>query len=311
MAHAVVATEYGAPSTLSIVEVEVPAPEAGKVTVAVKAAGLNPYDWKVFTGLYGTDPAKLPLRVGNEAAGVVTAISDGASTEFGPVSVGDEVVISNAGGLLATEVNVRTRSLTPKPAGVTFEQAAGLLLAGTTAWDLVEHANPKPGDTVVVHGASGGVGFIAAQLAVAKGARVLGTASARHSDALTAIGVEPVLYGDGLQERLSALAPSGIASAMDAVGTQEALDASIALVEKARIFTVAAEPDQAAELGITRLPAADSNAIRSASGKPLLDLVAAGKLRVVISDIFPLSEVSAAYDLVKSGHAGGKVIVTL
>ncbi len=194
---------------------------------------------------------------------------------------------------------------------MTFEQAAGLLLAGTTAWDLVEHADPKPGDTVVVHGASGGVGFIAAQLAVAKGARVLGTASARHRDALAAIGVEPVLYGDGLLERLSALAPSGIASAMDAVGTQEALDASIALVEKAHIFTVAAEPDQAAELGITRLPAADSNAIRSAARKPLLDLLAEGKVQVVISDVFPLSEVSAAYDLVMSGHAGGKVIVTL
>ena len=312
MAQAVVAPEYGAPSVLSLVDIDVPAPEAGRVSVQMKAVGLNPYDYKVFTGLYGSDPAKLPLRVGNEGSGIVTAVSEGAESDFGPIAVGDEVVINNAGGLLATEVTVRASSITPKPSEVSFEQAAALLLAGTTAWDLVESSGIERGNTVLVHGASGGVGYIAAQLAVAKGARVIGTASASRHPTLVHIRVEPVLYGKGLDIRLSTIVPHGVDIVLDASGSADALAVSLDLVsDPAKIFSVALEPDEAAAAGVVRLPTGRSNEIRREARKPLLDRLADGSLQVLISDTFPLEKVQKAYELVGSGHAGGKVVVTL
>ncbi|MVU76883.1 zinc-binding dehydrogenase [Nocardia sp. ET3-3] len=312
MATAVVATAYGGPEVLSLVEVEVPAPGPGRVTIAVRAAGVNPFDYKVYSGAFGTDPSKLPIRPGLEVSGVVTAVGPDAVGPAGPISVGDEVIAQVSGGY-ASAVDAAAASVVPKPADVEWKQAAGLLSVGGTAVHMLVAAGVGPGDTVLVHGAAGSVGALAAQLAVARGARVIGTASPGRHERLRAYGVEPVAYGPGLADRVRALAPKGIDAALDTVGTDEAVDVSLALVpDRNRIASIVAFGRAAADgfkvLGMG--PGADPGTeIRGNAWRELLPLLSAGKLDLPIAKTFPLSEASAAHEFVMDGHAGGKVIL--
>lgn len=305
-ASAVVAAEYGGPDVLRLVDKETPAPGPGQVTIAVGAAGVNPSDIKTIAGLFGSNPARLPLPVGAEVAGVVTAVGDGA----GAFAVGDEVVAYRVRGGWSTEVNASVADVFPKPRGLDFDQAAGLLLVGTTAQHLISATRVGEGDTVLVHGASGSVGSIAAQLALLAGARVVGTTGASNVDYLTDLGVEPVLYGDGLIDRVRAVAPT-VDVALDTVGTDEAIDSSLALVaDRSRIATIAAFA-RGGDAGILLLgggPGADPGTeLRAAARGPLLQLAGEGRLAVKLGASFPLSEARAAAELVATGHAGGKV----
>lgn len=311
MATAIVATAFGGPEVLAGVEADVPAPGAREATVQVRAAAINPIDYKRYAGgPFGSDPSMLPMRIGLEAAGVVTAVGEGAT-----VAVGDEVIIygDGAGGLFATEVTVPDTALTPKPATLAWEPAAGLMVAGVTAAHTVATVGVKDGDTVLVHGAAGSVGLLAAQLAVARGARVIGTAAPARHDALRGYGIEPVAYGDGLADRVRALAPDGISAAIDTVGTDEAVDVSLALVaDRSRITTIAAF-GRAAGAGIKALgggPGADPGTeLRAAARAEVARLAGAGRLDLVVARTYPLAEVADAMAFVAEGHAGGKVVL--
>jgi len=313
MTKAVVATGFGGPDVLSVVDVDVPEPQAGEVAIDVRAAGVNPIDYKLYSGAFGADEAQLPMRLGMEVSGVVSAAGADAQGQAGPVSVGDEVIVYGVSGGYADQVTAPASAVYPKPPNLSWEQAAGLMLTGGTAYHLLEATGVTSGDTVLIHAASGGVGLTAAQLAVQRGAKVVGTASKSRHDTLRAYGITPVAYSDGLADRVREAAPDGVDVALDTVGTDEAVDVSLELVgDKQRIATVAAFA-RASEEGIQLLgngPGADpGEEIRDRGRLALTDLAFQGKLDVLVAQTFPLDQVAAAHRLVSGGHAGGKVVL--
>src|SRR5919202_897079 len=240
MAQHWIATRPGGLEVFSFEEYDVPPPRHGEVTIAVRAAGMNPADAKhVSRG----DAADFPKAIGYEVAGVVTAVGADAEMGSGPVAVGDEVLAYRISGGWATEVTVAARDAFAKPASLSFGEAANLLLAGCTASEMLHVTGVGKGDTILVHGASGAVGVSVLQQAALLGARVIGTASERNFDTVRRFGGRPVAHGDGLLDRLRDLAPDGYAAALDCVGTDEAVDTSLALVgDRDRIVTIAAPP---------------------------------------------------------------------
>ena len=308
MTRTVVAEGYGGPEVLALEDIQLPAPSQGQVLVDVRAAGTNPIDYKLYSGEMGRDPANLPMPVGMEVAGVVAAITPGAAGYTGPLTVGDEVIVTNISAGYADQVLATAADVGHKPASLSFEHAAGLLLAGGTAWHLLTKTQVGTGDTVLIHGASGGVGLMAVQLAVARGAKVIATASPARHDQLRGYGAEPVAYGDGLADRVRAIGP--VDAALDLVGTDEALDASVELVaDRGRIATIAGFA-RAGELGIAALTGADGGqAIRDASRVELINLAAAGALEVTVDRAFPLDEAAEAHRHLQTGHARGKVVL--
>jgi NADPH:quinone reductase-like Zn-dependent oxidoreductase len=313
MSAAVVATAYGGPEVLEVVDVEVPSPGPGQVTIEVRAAGINPIDLKVYSGSMGRDESALPRRLGSEVSGVVTATGLGARGPAGPLAVGDEVIGYRVSGGYAASITVDGDAVFPKPASLSWEEAAGLSLTGVTATHLLEATGVTAADTVLVHGVAGGVGLMTAQLALARGATVVGTAAEHRHDELRRFGIVPVAYGDGLVDRVREAAPGGVDVALDTVGTDEAVDASLELVpDRRRIATIAAF-GRAPDAGIQLLgngPGADPGTeIRRVARLPVAELAGKGKLRVVVARSFPLAEVAEAHRLVGGGHAGGKVVL--
>ena len=211
-------------------------------------------------------------------------------------------------GGYADQAIVDAAAVGHKPATLSFEEAAGLLLAGGTAWHLLTVTNVSEGDTVLIHGAGGGVGLLAIQLAVARGARVIGTGSERRQDQLRHYGAEPVTYGPGLADRVRKL--GNVDAALDLVGTDEALDTSVELVaDRSRIATIAGFA-RAPELGIAALSGADGgDAIRAAAWPKLVELAAAGQLKVFVDKVFPLDKAADAHRYLQQGHAHGKVVL--
>lgn len=308
MTRVAVATQYGGPENATVIDQPTPEPGPGQVRVAVRAAAVNPIDYKVYSGLFGEDPDRLPIRLGFEAAGVIDAIGP----EVDGLAVGDEVIGHPIPGASAEQIVAPASSFVRKPANVTWEEAAGMLLVGVTAIHALTATDVKAGDTVLIHGA-GGVGLAAVQLAAARGVRPVVTASpARHED-LRALGAEPVAYGDGLLERVREIAPDGVHAAIDTVGSQEALDVSLALVaDRDRIASIANFAG-GAEAGIKTLgggPGADPGTeIRAAAKSELVELASAGKFKVIVDRTFPLADVADAHAYQASGHATGKVVL--
>jgi NADPH:quinone reductase len=313
MSSAVVATSYGGPSSVAVTEVEVPSPRDGEVTIDVRAAAINPIDYKRFSGLMGADESQLPMRLGYEVSGVVSAVGGDAVGPAGQIRVGDEVIGYSVEGGFASRLNAPAGSVFPKPKALTFEEASGLALSGVTAYHLLEATGVGVGDTVLVHGVSGAVGLSTAQLALDRGAKVIGTASAKRHDDLRAFGIVPVEYGEGLADRVRELAPDGVDVALDTVGTDEAVDVSLELVpDKSRIATVAAF-GRAGSAGIQLLgngPGADPGRdIRDRARLILTDLADSGRYKVVVARVFPFEQAPDALELVATGHAGGKVVL--
>lgn len=314
MVIAVVASAYTGPSAVDTVEVDSRPPGEGQVVVAVRAAALNPWDLKVTKGYAGSDPAKLPVRLGSEAAGVVTAVGEGAAGLDGiRLEVGDEVYGHRLAGAQASELTVPGDRLIRKPAHASFAEAAGLLSTGTTAVHALESVEVGEGDVVLLHGASGGVGRMVAQLALRRGARVIGTASAGRHAELAALGVEPVAYGEGLAARVVELAPGGVDAAIDTVGTDEALEVSLRMLsDPARFVTIVnfAASLAAGGQAIGGGPGADpGREVRAAAQSTLAALFEDGALAVEVSREFPLSQARDAYAFLDEGHAGGKVVL--
>ncbi len=316
MPAVVIATAFGGPEVLSVVDQPVPGPGPGEARIEVRAAGVNPVNWKLYSGLMGADPARLPMRLGSEAAGVVTAVGPGpAGTAVtgpaGPVRVGDEVIAFRAPGAYAAALVAPAGALVPKPAALDWAQASGLMLTGVTAWHALAATGVQHGDTVLMHGAAGGVGLMAIQLAVRRGATVIATASPPRHDFVRGLGAIPVAYGDGLAGRVRAAAPGGVNAALDLIGTGEAIDVSLALVpDRDRIATIVVTP-RARETGIKLLggaPGADPGTeIRSAARLDLAKLAGDGALHVFVARTYPLSQVAAAHRDIMGGHATGKI----
>jgi NADPH:quinone reductase len=311
--RAVVATAFGGPEVLSVIETPAGPPGPGEALIEVRAAGTNPIDYKLYSGVMGRDPARLPMRLGREAAGVVTEVADGTEGPAGAVHVGDEVVVYPIAGGYAADVVVAASSVVPKPATLSFEQASGLMLAGVTAVHALTVTRVGAGDTVLIHGAAGGVGLMAVQLAADAGARVIGTASESGHALLREFGASPVRYGPGLEERVRALAPGGVDAAVDAAGGDEALDTSLALVaELDRIVTIVASR-RAFDSGIKVIggaPGADPGTeIRAEARLELVRLAEDGKLRVVVAAAYPLAEAAAAHRALATGHTHGKIVL--
>jgi NADPH2:quinone reductase len=312
MARAVVATAYGGPEVLSVVDVDLGPPQRGEVSVEVRAAGVNPADYKLYHGLFGKDPSKLPLRLGYEAAGVVREVG-GPPLEGvdGPLAPGDEVIMYPISGAYATEVVVKATNAVHKPANLSFEEASGLLLTGATAVHALQTVGTQRGEALLVHGASGGVGLMVCQLALLEGARVIGTARPANHERLRALGVEPVSYGEGLLERLRELAPSGVDAAIDVAGTEEALLSSLALVrDRSRVVTAVAS-QRARDLGIKSIgsgPGAEAGTeVRAAARGRLAQLAGEGKLKVFLAGTYPLAQAGAAHEALASGKISGKL----
>jgi NADPH:quinone reductase-like Zn-dependent oxidoreductase len=313
MTTAVVATAFGGPEVLAVIETPVRPPEPGEVLISVRAVGTNPIDYKVYSGLMGQDPAQLPMRLGSEAAGVVTEVGNGAEGPGGRVAVGDEVVAYRIAGAYAGDVTVPSSSVVPKPSTLSFEEASGMMLTGVTAAHALAVTRVGAGETVLIHGASGGVGLMTIQLAAAAGARVIGTASESGHALLREFGAEPVTYGAGLDERVRALAPGGVDAAVDCAGGDEALDTSLALVaDRGRIVTIVASR-RAFDSGIKVIggaPGADpGREIRAAARLELARLASDGKLRVIVAATYPLADAAAAHRALATGHAHGKIIL--
>ncbi|HEX9063790.1 MAG TPA: NADP-dependent oxidoreductase [Streptosporangiaceae bacterium] len=311
MPAVVVAAAYGGPEVLTqIVE---PATELGpgQARVQVRAAGVNPVDYKRYSGMFGRDPSALPLRLGSEAAGVVMAAAADAAGPGGPVRAGDEVIAYRVDGAYASEIVADAASLVPKPAGLDWAPAASLMLAGVTAWHCLDATGVTSGDTVLLHGAAGGVGVLAIQLAVAAGATVLATGSPASLEFLQDLGAIPVAYGPGLAGRIKAAAPGGVDAAADLAGTDEAVDVSLELVaDRSRIATIAA-PMRAGRDGFKALggaPGADPGTeIRAAARTELARRAGTGELRVIMAGTFPLSDAAGAHRAIMTGHTHGKI----
>lgn len=303
MSKAALYDEIGGPDVLYIGEVPDAAPGPGEVAVRVGAAGLNPYDAKVLSGAIPTK-ASFPRRIGGDLAGTVEAVGEGAVYADGtPIEVGDEV-LGRAAGAISERVIAAASDLARRPAAFPVDVAGGLYVAGLTAVAVLDTLPVDSRDTVLIGGAAGGVGFIAAQLAVATGARVIGTASARNHDLLRSLGIEPLTYGDDLATRVAALgAPTAV---YDCHG-RDALDAGIALgLSPQRMVAIAAGP-AGDELGVRT---AGREARTAVNLSILAARVAAGEIVVPVSASYPLDQVAAAFTALGRAHAPGKVIVT-
>jgi len=305
--RAVQLDSFGGPEVLAIREVPAPQAGPGQVRVRVTAAGLNPMDW-IITADADTAARfglSLPTGFGTDYAGVVDQVGDGVTgfaagdRVFGAAlsrAVADFVLIDTTGGVAANEAH-RT------PDGVDDRTAATLAIAGRTASAALAVVEPGPDDTVLIGGAAGGVGVFAVQLARLAGARVIGTGSAASADFLRGLGAEPVAYGDGLPDRVRALAPGGIAAAIDLYGTETAHAARALGVPDARITTIAAQVD-----GIT--PSNGANAVPGAL-EEVARLIAEGRLRVPIAATFAVEEIRSAVELQAARHVNGKVVIDL
>lgn len=301
MSATVVFDDYGGPEVLHVVDAPVPEPGPGQVRVAVRAAGVQPADALLRSGRFRQwSPATFPQRLGNEFAGVVEALGDGVTGW----AVGDEVIGWVTAAAYAQHVLAKPDEMVAKPAAVPWPEAGVLSASGQTAASVLTQLGVGPGDVVLIHAAAGGVGSYAVQLAVARGATVVGTASERNHDYLSSLGAVPVAYGDGLAARVRAVAPR-VDVALDGSGTVDALTASLELTGSPdRVATIAYQP-AADQLGIRRLSTQRS----AAQLAELADLVADGRLRVEIQARYPLAEVVRAHQDIDTGHVRGKVVL--
>ena len=308
MARQWIARRPGGLEVFELVEVDVPAPGPGEVTLRVRAAGLNPADAKHVA--QGVRPHDFPRPVGYEVAGVVTALGPDTELASGGGAPGDEVLAFRVRGGWTTELTVPGADVFAKPRSLSFEQAANLLLAATTASEMLHVTRAAAGETALLHGASGAVGVMVLQLAALQGIHVVGTASPARFDVVHRYAGEPVAYGDGLEDRVRDAAPDGVDVALDCIGTDEAVAVSLALVQdRSRVVSIASPEDQAAVDGYHRIgggmPA--SKAYRDSVRAELVELAGSGKLDVTVVATYPLEEALSAAEVLRGKHPGGKL----
>src|SRR5579875_3358856 len=299
---------FGGPEVLQLREVAAPHAGPGEIRVRVTAAGLNPMDW--FMTSDAATAARFGLRLpsgfGTDYAGTVDEVGD----DVIGFAIGDRVFGGALSRALAHHVVVKPTAPIAAggdahrtPDGVDDRTAATLTIAGCTAAAALAVIDPGRGDTLLIGGAGGGVGVFAVQLARLAGARVIGTGSATSSDFLRDLGAEPVAYGDGLADRVRALAPGGVTAAIDLHGTETAHTARELGVPDGRICTVAAQVDG--------VPTANGANAAPGALEEVSRLVAAGRLRVPIAASFPAGQIRRAVELQAGRHVHGKVVIDL
>ena len=300
MSRAVSYSEYGAPEVLEVVEVPTPHAGSGEVRVAVRAAGLNPFDFKVRRGGYLPNHV-LPSTQGLEFAGVIDEVGDGVE-EW---QVGSEVLGWIGRGAQAEYVVVPRTRIAAKPASLAWAVAGGLGLVANTAKRATDSLNLGKNDTVLVTAAAGGVGLLSAQFARRAGATVIGTASISNHEFLRSLGVIPVSYGDGELNRLREAAPDGYTAALDNIGGPAILTALELGIPRERVNTIA-DSDAVEKLGVGGVGGGNKNAEELSE---FARLAASGEIVVPIRSSYQLGDVVAAYRDLETSHGLGKVVL--
>jgi NADPH:quinone reductase-like Zn-dependent oxidoreductase len=293
--------KYGGIEVLQVADVPVPEPGQGEALVKVKAASINPGEAKIREGvLHARYPAIFPSGEGSDLAGIVTKVGPGVVG----ITTGDDVIgFTDRRASHAEYVVVGAQNLTAKPKNVSWEVGGSLAIAGTTAYAAVRAVSLRPDDTVAVSAAAGGVGSIAVQLARRAGAKVIGIAGPANHDWLTAHGVRPIAYGEGLADRLR---KTGINAFIDAHGGGYVKLAIELGVARERINTII-DFTAVQEYGVK---AEGTEAARNAAVlAELAALIASGELEVPIAARFPLDDVRAAFKLLEQGHTQGKIVL--
>ncbi|MFL6119912.1 NADP-dependent oxidoreductase [Actinophytocola sp.] len=293
-------SRFGGPEVLEVVDVPAPHPGPGQVRIAVRAAGVNPSDWKKRAGLMDEG---LPQFMGYEAAGVVDELGEGVTD----VALGERVFGFSVEGAAQAELAVLSH-YAPIPPSLDFAGAAALPAAVETATRALDQLGVGRGGTLLVNGASGSVGAAAVQLAVVRGARVIGTASPANHAYLRSLGAEPVAYGDGLADRVRALAFDGVDVALDVAG-------SGVLPE---LIELAGAPEHV--VTIADFAGARTHGVRFSSGDggravhaiaEVGELVESGRFSLPVARTFPLTEVAAAHRAGEEGHVRGKLVLVV
>ncbi|MFJ5116297.1 NADP-dependent oxidoreductase [Kitasatospora sp. NPDC088548] len=293
--------DYGGPENQEFLDRPVLEPGPGQLGITVRAAGVNPVDWKIRTGRLGKNRT-LPAVLGQEAAGVVERVGPGVEG-FTP---GDEVFGLAAAGGYAEQTLLLAAMSALRPLGAGFDQVAALPVAAATGDDGVRDVGLGSGRTLLILGIAGGVGSAAAQIARSRGLRVIGTASDTNREYVESLGAVQVRYGDGVAERIRAAAPDGAHGILDLVGGDDLRAAAETLADRAKLVSTV-DPDTVAELGgryITRSTTSETLAALAA-------LVAAGELDPHITGRYPLNRAAEALALVESGHARGKLVLDI
>ena len=298
--RAIVVRETGEPDVLQLEETDAPEPSDGEVLIVVRAASVNPVDWKYRRGLA---EKPLPAILGLDVSGTVE------SSRADGFAEGDDVFGWAASGGYAELATASASAIAKKPAAVSHEQAASIPVAGITAWQsLFDRGGLTEGETAVIAGAAGGVGHFAVQLAKHAGARVIGTGSARNRDFVLGLGADE--YVDYTEQDVGEVV-SGVADvAFDAVGGDTTETLLPTLREGGILVTIAAAPPEeaASERGARAVLHVTSPSAEQLAR--VADLVASGDVRVEISEVLPLSEVKRAHELSESGHTRGKIVLT-
>ncbi|WP_433252849.1 NADP-dependent oxidoreductase [Actinomadura nitritigenes] len=289
---------FGGPEVLQIVDLPDPHPGPGQIRIAVRAAGVNPSDWKKRQGLM--DP-ELPQTLGHEAAGIVDELGEGVKD----VAVGDRVFGLSAEGAAQAELAVLS-FYAPIPPALDFPGAAALPAAIETATRALDQLGVAGGGTLLINGASGSVGSAAVQLAVARGARVIGTGGPANHEYLRSLGAEPVAYGEGLAERVRALAPGGVDLALDVAGSG-VLPELIGLTGGAEHVLTVADFAGAREHGV-RFSRGDAGRAVHVLGE-IGALIEAGRFSLPVARTFPLAEIAEAHRAGEEGRVRGKLVL--
>ena len=298
MMKAVSFSQFGGPEVLEIVDLPDPHPGPGQVRIAVRAAGVNPSDWKKRKGMMDED---LPQTMGHEAAGVVDELGEGVTD----VAVGDRVFGFSAAEAAQAELAVLSW-YAPIPSSLDFAGAAALPAAVETATRALDQLGVGSGSTLLINGASGSVGSAAVQLAVARGARVIGTASPANHDYLRSLGAEPVAYGDGLAGRVRALAPDGVDVALDVAGSG-VLPELIELAGGPGHVVTIADFAGAHEHGVRFSRGDDGRALHALA--EIGELIESGRFSLPVGQAFPLAEIAEAHRVSEDGHVRGKLVL--
>lgn len=289
---------FGGPEVLEIADLPDPHPGPGQIRIAVHAAGINPTDWKFRQGLMGGD---LPQTTGREVAGVVDEVGRDAAN----VRVGDRVFGFSDDGAGAAEFALATY-FAPIPRSLGFVEAAGLPVVVETATRSLNALGVREGSTLLVSGAAGGIGSAAVQLALARGARVIGTASPANQEYLHSLGAEPTVYGEGLVARVRALAPDGIDLALDVAGSG-VLPELIELTGGAEHVVTIADYAGAKQYGVRFSTGSDGRAVHAIGH--IGALIESGQFSLPIAQTFPLAQIAEAHRVSEGGHVRGKLVV--
>jgi NADPH:quinone reductase-like Zn-dependent oxidoreductase len=300
MSTAITYNRYGGPEVLTVSQADVPEPASGQVRIRVRAVAVNPIDAKIRSGLMdGVFPIRFPVRPGWDVAGVVDAAGEGASA-----AVGDEVFgVATAGGY--SEYALLDHPVA-KPATVPFETAAAVVTVGEAAFRVLKHLSLKAGQTLLILGAGGSVGTIAAQLATARGITVIGTAAEGDLERLTALGVTAIGYGDDWAGRVRAVAPAGVDAVFDTTGAGLLADAVDLAGGPGSVITIA--DGKAADHGV-RFTGGDAADRAPEALFALADLLASGELALPVWRSYPLAEAAQAHADLDARRNRGKIIL--